>query len=251
MRPAAICRELRGSQPVTISLESGPRKWTGRLPYLPSPGTLFAVGSTADRILLGSNLGHVECIDAETGRSIWMYMFPTIRHTMSYSSYGLPPYMATAAAIYKRENRSVAPESGMVLEGSGEPSRPKIILDPSPSNPFEKLGQYLAIAWSGAVFPLVFVGLIVLAHRRNPWDSRIRAVLSLGLMPAPVICLWFYGRVSLGSSIALRVGMFVPLLAAIVYSVICIRERRWISSALLLFSSAAIAVYLFPAFLHL
>jgi hypothetical protein len=253
VRPPAILRELGygNDEPVTISLEAGDRRWTGTLPYLRCPGTLFAVGSTADRILLGSNLGHVECIDARTGRSLWMYVFPTIRHTMSYSTYGMPPYMATAAAIYKRENRSASPESGMVLDGSAEPSRPMIIRDPSPSNPFEKLGRYLAIAWFGALCPLVLVGLILWVHRRSPWDTRIRAGLSLALMPLPVACFWFYGRVSLGSSIALRVGMFVPLLAAVVYAAMCIREKRWISSALILLSSAAIAAYLFPAFIHL
>ncbi len=104
MRPAAICRKVHiveGDRPLMIGLESEDHKWTGTLPYLPSPGIVFAVGSTADRIVLGSNLGHVECLDAATGKSLWMYLFPTIRHTMSYSSRGLPPYMATAAAIHK------------------------------------------------------------------------------------------------------------------------------------------------------
>ncbi len=139
MRPAAILRKMsyRDNEPVMISLESEYHQWTGKLPYLPSPGTLFAVGSTADRILLGSNLGHVECIDRETGRSIWMYVFPTIRHTLSASSWSSPPDKAAAAAQYERDNRNLKPESGMVLDGSTEPSKPKIVLDPFPTNPFK------------------------------------------------------------------------------------------------------------------
>jgi hypothetical protein len=254
MRPAALFREMQGftgKREVTISFESGHHRWTGRLPYLPSPGTVFAVGSTADRILLGSNLGHVECIDAQTGRSIWMYVFPTIRHTMSYSSWGMPPYMATAAATYRRENRNPIPESGMVLDGSVEPSRPKVVLDPSPSNPFEELPRYLAIAWSGAVAPPILVGLMALARGRRHWDGRILAGLSLALTVAATACLWSYGRVSLASSVGLRISMLVPLLAAFAYCLICLREKQRISGVLLLLCSAAITVYLFPAFIHL
>jgi len=51
-----------------------------------------AVAAAQGRILLGSNMGHVECLDAHTGKSLWLYVFPTMRHTMSYSSpNGLPP----------------------------------------------------------------------------------------------------------------------------------------------------------------
>ena len=70
-------------------------------------------------------------------------------------------------------------------------------------------------------------------------------------MPLPFICLWYYGRVSLASGIGLRVGMLVPLLSAMVYSVICIREKRWASGALLLLVCLALAGYLFPVFTHL
>jgi len=139
MRPASILREMHypDKLPVTISLESEHHRWTGRLPYLPSPGTLFAVGSTADRILLGSNLGHVECIETATGRSLWMYVFPTIRRALSASTWGPPPDRATAAAQYERDNRDLKPSSGMVLDGSTEPSQPKIVIDPVPTNPFK------------------------------------------------------------------------------------------------------------------
>jgi hypothetical protein len=141
MRPAAICRDrysIGGDKPLTISLESEYGRWTGTLPYLPVPGIIFAVGSTPDRILLGSNLGHVECLDAKSGESLWMYVFPTIRHTTSYSSRGLPPDKTTAAANYEQDNRNRKPQSGMVLDGSTEPSQPKIIFDPSPTNPFKE-----------------------------------------------------------------------------------------------------------------
>jgi len=139
MRPAAILREMspRGGKPVTVSLESGDRRWTGKLPYLPSNGTLFAVGSTTNRILLGSNLGHVECIEAATGKSLWMYVFPTIRRALSASTWGPPPDKATAAAQYERDNHDLKPASGMVLDGSTEPSQPRIVVDPVPTNPFK------------------------------------------------------------------------------------------------------------------
>lgn len=140
MKPADLLREhsIGRDRPITIRLESKHGQWTGTLPYLPAPGTLHTVGSTADRILLGSNLGHVECVDAQTGKSLWMYVFPTIRRVTSTSSWSKAPDRATMAEDYKRDNSKPMPESGMVLDGSAEPSHPMIIRDPSPSNPLTK-----------------------------------------------------------------------------------------------------------------
>jgi hypothetical protein len=159
--------------------------------------------------------------------------------------------MATAAAIYKRDNRNPAPESGTVLDGSIEPSHPKIIRDPSPANPFRKLPRYLVIAWSGAAAPPIFAAFSVLARRKRRYDSRILAALSLVLIVPATACLWSYGRVSFGSSIGLRVAILVLLLTALAYSVTSLREKHRVSGALFLLSSVAIAVYLFPAFVHL
>ena len=57
------------------------------LPYL-RYGDVVAVGETEHKLLLGTDYGHVECIDKETGQSQWMYIFPTKRATITISSGG-------------------------------------------------------------------------------------------------------------------------------------------------------------------
>ncbi len=140
-------RSLRGrnaEKTCTVELESSHGAWRGRLPYLANAGTVTVasretgtvavVGATDDILLLGSDFGHVEAIERESGKSLWMYVFATRRHTMSYSTSGMPPSRASAAKQYEQDNERKEPESGLVLEGSLEVSRPTIVLDPDPGD---------------------------------------------------------------------------------------------------------------------
>lgn len=241
-----------------VSMESDVGNWKGHLPYLEHAGSgggndaaIVAVGSTKDLVLLGSSLGHVECLDAATGRSLWMYVFPTIQQTMSYASpNGMPPTMASAAATYRRENKNRSIESGLMLEGATAPSHPKIMLDPSPADPFKNLSRYLAIAWSGAVLPPILMGLTLLAYRQKNWNVRIPPFVGLLLAAVATAGYIYYGRVSLGSSLGLRAGMLVALVTTFVFSIGCFRARyRWYGSLFLLLS-AGLLFFIHPVFLH-
>lgn len=235
---------------VTVRLESAHGKWTGKLPYLTGPGKIAVVGATAERILLGSNLGHVECIDVASGRSMWIYKFPTLRQTTSFSSGHLPPFLADAAAIYRHENEHPKPVSGIIIEGSAGASKPRVAFDPQPANPFRKLPRYLAIAWSGAFLPCFFAILAAFAGSRKGWDVRLLASSGLFLAIGAVACFSFYGRVSLGSSLALRLAILVPLTLAVFHSVRSIRRKQWVSGTILLLLSLSLTVLALPAFLR-
>ena len=121
-------------------------------------------------LLIGTNVGHVECIDARTGRSLWIYVFPTMRHTMSYSTpYGMPPTMAERAEIFRRENRQPRTISGVqVLGRDGKDDSARVIFDPSPVDPFKRLPFYLTIAWTGA-------GMVVFGLLLSQLFMRVRA----------------------------------------------------------------------------
>jgi len=88
------------NDPPQVIVRAKDRAWTGTIPYLdPEDGEVAAVELSGDTLLLGSNLGHVEAVDRTTGRSKWMYLFPTMRHTMSSSSHSQPPMVAAAPSI--------------------------------------------------------------------------------------------------------------------------------------------------------
>lgn len=235
-----------GSRVLRVHAQTDSYEWTGRLPYLEIQGDVRQVGSTPDKILLGSNYGHVECIDAASGRSLWIYVFATQRDIVSYSSRGMPPYWATAKAIYKSENRK-RPLSGLVTEPPLlNAAGPKIIYDPSPTNPFKELPGYLAIAWSGVFVIMGGTGAVMSARLKGKVGNRLAAILVLMTSLCAVFCYMNYGRVSIGSSLGLRLGILIALLSACTYSMIAIKRKCWITGGAILVLSIGIAVYLFP-----
>lgn len=180
-----------------------------------------------------------------------MYIFPTMRRTGSFCAYAMPPMMATAAAIYKRENKSKKPESGMVLEGADGPSRPNVIFDPAPDNPYKDLPFFLAIAWTGVLLPILLSALLVKACRKRRMDVRIPAVSGLALAIVAIGFFIFFGRVSIATAIGFRFAMAAPLVVAARYAIRALREKRWISSSLVFLGVVALAVLILPAFLRL
>jgi len=234
-----------------VELKSSTGNWRATLPYLKNPGEVVVVAATDKKILLGTNLGHVEAVNRQDGQSQWMYIFPTMRHTMSYSTYGMPPMMATAATTYRRENQNKTPESGLMLEGADGPSQPKVVFDPKPANPYSKLSLYLAIAWTGVLLPILLTVLVIGLCRKRQLDVRIPAASGLVLAIGAVCCFFFYGRVSIATAIGFRLGMAVPLVVAALYAIRSLGQKRRMSGALVLLAALVLGILIFPAFLRL
>jgi len=233
-----------------IEFKSASGSWRGSLPYLGDRGREVAVAATGKYLLFGSDLGHVECVEKESGRHRWIYQFPTMRHTLSYSSpNGMPPYVATAAKIYRLENKRKA-ESGLVLDG-GSPPKPNIILDPSPANPFRDLPFYLTIAWSGGVLPILTIGMVAWSRKKRGFSVRISAIIGILLSIVAVVCYMELGRVSVGSSLVMRLGISVPWLVAGCFTLNTFKEKHWVSGVSFGICLVAIAVFIFPVFVRL
>jgi outer membrane protein assembly factor BamB len=231
----------------TIEFKSKADNWNGVLPYLKGDGRVSVVGSSADKLLIGTNLGHVECIEKSTGCSLWMYIFPTMRHGVSFSSHGMGPTMAEAAAIFRRENKRTDPVSGMRLLNSPEPeSNPRIIFDPDPTDPFEKLPLYLAIAWSAAIVPLILLSCMHISRRIRRLDPVAFALVSAVLTFILTFSFLFYGRVSFGSSIALRLSFIVVIGIGFTYSAQVYPKRKHISAILFSIFVTSLVI-IFPA----
>ena len=236
-------------QPVRIRLNTAGARWQGALEYLRDGGAVTVVGEAGGKILLGTNLGHVECVDKVSGKSQWVYVFPTLRHTMSYSSHGMPPTMATAARIYRRENERRPPPTGLQVDGAA-PNIPTVVYDPSPANPFKNLPLYLAYVWSGAIIPSLFLIWSCVSVRSLRYDVRIFGFFSACVLVGLTLLFFEFGRVSVSSSIALRLSMIVAFGAGFVFTRQLYVRRNWASAILLGLVLTAGAVLLFPIFLH-
>lgn len=183
--------------------------WKGVLTYLVDRGRIAAIATANGKLLVGTDLGHVECINAANGESLWLYLFPTLHRTMSSSAQGRPPTMSEAAAIFRQENRR-DPDSGLQIVG-GNTSRPRVVTDPEPVDPFRRLPYYVAAAWSGAAIPLVILFALHVAPRTRQWGSGTLG-LSAAWLTFLLYCGYvFFGRISPGSSLALKISIAIAL----------------------------------------
>jgi outer membrane protein assembly factor BamB len=202
-----------------IDVQTTGHRWTNLC------STAFISSSMAaakGKVLIGTESGHVECFDSETGRPLWLYSFPVLRHTLSYSSHGMPPMMANAAAEYRKRN--AAPPTPD-FKPKHAPTVPNVIVDPAPQDPFRKLPTFLAIVWATTVVPLVLlIALAILGGKKSPPFPM--GVLSAILGGAALIVYMNFGRVSIASSFGLRVTILASLAFGIFYAVKTFRVGR-------------------------
>jgi len=196
-----------------IDVQTAGHRWTnvcaGRF--------ISSIAAAKGKVLIGTASGHVECFDSETGRPLWLYSFPVLRHTVSYSSHGMPPMMAAAAAEYRERNSK--PPTPDFTPKYAPPTAPQIILDPAPQDPFRKLTVYLAIVWTATVVPLAFLIALAVAGRKSNLAPFPMGTLSVLLGGAVLIVYMNLGRVSIASSLGLRVTILASLLFGIFYAV--------------------------------
>ena len=238
-------RIIYGSNQATtrceIELQSSEGHWEGVLPYLGKRGRISAVSRISGRILIGSDSGDVECVNARTGESLWLYAFPTMRHTVSYSSYAMPPMMSTAAKTFRNDNKNPPTWGLKLLNQSAKPTQ--VVLDPEPINPFQDLPRLLAVAWGGAVIPLLAIVLLHIHHQTHQWNL---AFLSLLLGFTLFFCFMQFGRVSPGSSVMLRIAILTSLIFGGMDTVKCFRRRKLVAGAVAVGLVLALSLLFLP-----
>jgi hypothetical protein len=217
-------------------------------------------------LLLGSNRGHVECIDIASGRSQWMYVFPAIYRTMSFSTpRGLPPRMATQARLFRELNRRPPDLTGMILlpddagfRLDGDPTCPgrgrrpatKIVPDPRPTDPYRDLPKLLALSWAvAALLPVIF--LIVLCHTPGK-PKALPGFTALGLLCLIAIAgtLMVIGRVADSTCLALKVSVVFTSVLLLVSIGGLYAQRRWLGATFALVLSGIIVWRVWPAILY-
>lgn len=196
-----------------IDVQTASHRWTnvctGRF--------ISSFAAAKGKVLIGTDSGHLECFDSETGRPLWLYSFPVLRHTLSYSSRGMPPMMSAAAAEYRKRNSK--PPIPDFTPKYARRTAPQIILDPAPQDPFRKLPLYLGIVWAATVVPLALLIALTIAGRKRNLGPFPMGTLSVLLGGIVLIVYMNLGRVSLASSLGLRVTILASLLFGIFYAV--------------------------------
>jgi hypothetical protein len=254
-----------------LRLSSAGGSWKAYAPHLEDFGKVSQVIEAPGRLLVGTNAGHVECLDIKTGRPQWLYVFPTVNQTMSYSvPYGMPPYLTKAAHAYRQGiERMTLTRGSIPLAPEFEPATARwselrastdypgrIVVDPTPDDPFSDLYRYLFYVAACAVTPLL--GAVALLAR-FAWKRAFRAALSPQsesrtpvLLSLVVWCFVFsiptaaglvlFGRVSHSWTIVLKIFFATAMLGTLIGIVRLLVHHRFGAAAL---SMLAVLIWCF------
>jgi outer membrane protein assembly factor BamB len=194
--------------------------WSSYLSHLGEDGRVGQMIQTDGKLVVASGQGHVECIDLESGEPEWMYVFPTIRRTMSFSRYSMPPTLTQQAAKYRTSLKNLSATAGTISLGTDTELKSlvfrdlrkqqsyagRINVDPAPDDPFGGLIARLTVkAVSLAIAPLLVVAslgtVLKRKHRQaggtglSAWDCRLLSGISLLMLLSPLLAVLLYGRV--------------------------------------------------------
>lgn len=225
-----------------IEWRSPTNHWIGVLPYLMDRGRIAALGHAGGRILLGTDLGQVECIDAATGESLWLYRFPTLRRTISSSSQGMPPTLVEAEAAFRSDNAHPA-TAGLQVIG-GKSGKPRLTSDPAPVDPYAGLGKKIAIAWAAAAVPFAFLVALHLLPRTRRMEPAILGSIAAWTTFLVLCGFLFFGRVSGPSSVALIVTLVTGMALGALNAVRCYHREEWGEAAIIMTVFVAVGLFL-------
>jgi len=203
-----------------------------------------AIGNPPGKLLLGTQRGCVECVDLTTGRSLWLYLFPSVRETMSCSyPHGMPPTVATAAVLYRTDHFERGEKVGLQWPDSPAASRRPVVWDPDVTNPFSVLPWLLALLWGGAT---AACGWLLVARRLCFQRPESAAWLNFAVFVGVLLLFIGLGRVSLSSSLILRGVMLCLLVYGFVWCGRLFRHRVRGQAVALLIVQLLLVLWLWP-----
>ncbi|MEA3402802.1 MAG: PQQ-binding-like beta-propeller repeat protein [Armatimonadota bacterium] len=212
-------------------------QWCGRAPQLLNPLSVEAVASAEDAILVGSTLGQVECIDADTGLSRWVYLFPVLYGASYFAPFVPPPYYAERAAEFRRENAKRTAHATVLVERNGRPvaphqrATPRVVRDPEPCDPFTDLPLLLTMAWACAVSPFALLGF---GFRRGQWSEGSAVALGYAaaiVMALPCLGLLTFWNLALSSTVGVVASAGLLWLIGLWGLMSAAMDRRWLAGA--------------------
>jgi len=241
------CQDANGETGVLLHMVLPKGSWKAYAPHLGQHGMIAQVIEAQGRLLLGDSDGHVECMDIDTGRPNWLYMFPVIQQTISYSvPHGMPPYLNQRAAAYRQGVAKMNASCGSIVMRPGFiPASSKwsdqrnaakyagrIVFDPDPDDPFSDLGWYRLWLAICALLPIIGVAGLLLAHFARRKLSTPLVIWFLLFSLPPAFGLLLYGRVSHLETIAIKIAFAATLVCAAYGALQLYLAKRWGAAAL-------------------
>lgn len=246
-----VFRDSVGASGTLISFLRKDAAWRGWITYLVEGGLLWQQIEADGNLIIASGRGEVECIDVATGSSKWVYVFPVIRRTVSYSTNAMPPTLTQQAASYRAGLQSLRGIAGtLLLEDGVEPAKlvmstmrdlhpyaGTIVVDPSPDDPFaELLPKLMLRAAAFAAFPLIVFAGVTLGlskwRRRgcgsglSARDYRVIGVGTFCLALSPLLGVLRYGRVDHTLTLVLYGIALLCVSAGVVCEMIANRKKK-------------------------
>jgi outer membrane protein assembly factor BamB len=247
-------------QVIQMTMPQG--SWSAYEPHFGESAGIDRANESQGSLLLGSTEGQLECLDVKTGRPKWIYVFPVICRTMSFSTpYGMPPYLTQQAERYWQGVEQMGVVCGSVPLPEGldaasakwndlaKPSNyaARVTIDPSPDDPFPGLSRcffWLALYTLTPIIIAVFVLLVRRARRRRmvqdaqPPVRRGAGIASLGIWClvfslSPALGLLEFGRVSYAWTLALKVVFALTILCSAYATSRLYLQKRWIPASML------------------
>lgn len=189
-----------------------------------------------DWILIGTAEGHVECVDAQTGHSQWINVFPADTKVLSYTSpNGLPPYLDELMKAHRayQEKESVLRGLCVLPADAVEIANldaliqrapfVRTVFDPSPIDPYAYVPALRWKAWTAVLVGatgLILIGAVLLPARRHGL-CLVVALVVIGALP---FWLFSYGRVSFIPTQLTKLVILACAGIALLSALACIRR---------------------------
>jgi len=222
--------------------------WRGVLavhcdPY--DPEAVEAVTAIDGTLLIGTNDGRVEALDAKTGLSRWIYLFPPIRHQICGTSG--PPRTEDVINDFK-EDISFQKDTPLQLLSAVQSAKVTVIRDPKPYRPAPISPLIPVFAWLGIILPIpVLLALNLYGIRYKRARSVPAIQMAIGVFSMAIIVPLINDFSLRHSQIAL-IEFAGMLLAAVIFIVTAYVKRQRVNASIALLLCIMAMVMFFMMF---
>ncbi|GEM_PF-3202631 len=262
-----------------ITVQYASNRWCGILDYLHPFATdvipryhslaawdrsIVTIARADECLLLGSDMGTVECLDLATGRSRWLYAFPAYCGQLSSSGPEYVPYLAALARRFYRDEHykqtiagtclvdeqllTNAPALKQWLADPARHRRPPLTYDPAPHDWYAMTATLMTRIWTLVLSQWLAIVLALVTPMRR---FVLRHIWSLGLLllagaTVALGCSYYYSRVSFATALALQLTWWLFALGVLVVVGVLVRRRALLVPFLFLLGLATAVCAFWP-----
>lgn len=173
-----------------VSYRDRDNAWSGDVSYVSrhwfnQPDRILI---TDDVIIIAATYGQIECLERGTGRSRWLYVYPTRRYLLSKQVWDGGSWEGFYTSRLRAYNAGLADkgQTGTILDGASVGQTFSVIGDPSPANLYLKTTLFAYVyAFLPALLLLFLLILLLCARRRGAREDDAILGVRVGVLPQP------------------------------------------------------------------